>query len=113
VRGHGGGDGLLTLFIRHTSASLTIQENADPDVIRDLEAYFSRLVPENDPIYMQGSRCQGNAGTENFAPAGGRRAGWRTDGDSWDAHAIILYCCRRLACSHARPPSARCKPARL
>lgn len=52
MRGHGPGDGLLTLFIRHTSASLTIQENADPDVIRDLEAYFSRLVPENDPIYI-------------------------------------------------------------
>jgi secondary thiamine-phosphate synthase enzyme len=52
VRGHGDGNGLLTLFIRHTSASLTIQENADPDVIRDLEAYFSRLVPENDPIYV-------------------------------------------------------------
>ena len=52
VLGHGEGDGLLTLFIRHTSASLTIQENADPDVIRDLEAYFSRLVPENDPIYI-------------------------------------------------------------
>ncbi|MDA0206091.1 MAG: secondary thiamine-phosphate synthase enzyme YjbQ [Acidobacteria bacterium] len=52
VRGHGDGDGLLTLFIRHTSASLTVQENADPDVIRDLEAYFSRLVPENDPIYI-------------------------------------------------------------
>ncbi len=43
--------GLLTVYIRHTSASLTIQENADPDVIRDLEAYFSRLVPENDSIY--------------------------------------------------------------
>jgi secondary thiamine-phosphate synthase enzyme len=52
VRGHGDGNGLLTLFIRHTSASLTIQENADPDVIRDLEAYFSRLVPEHDPIYI-------------------------------------------------------------
>jgi secondary thiamine-phosphate synthase enzyme len=52
VRGHGKSDGLLTLFIRHTSASLTIQENADPDVIRDLEAYFSRLVPEHDPIYV-------------------------------------------------------------
>jgi secondary thiamine-phosphate synthase enzyme len=52
VRGHGSGNGLLTLFIRHTSASLTIQENADPDVIRDLEAYFSRLVPENDPLYV-------------------------------------------------------------
>ena len=43
--------GLLTVFIRHTSASLTIQENADPDVIVDLEAFFSRLAPENDPIY--------------------------------------------------------------
>ena len=41
--------GLLTLFIRHTSASLTIQENADPDVMVDLEAFFSRLVPETGP----------------------------------------------------------------
>jgi secondary thiamine-phosphate synthase enzyme len=43
---------LLTLFIRHTSASLTIQENADPDVVRDLEAFFSRLVPEDDSLYV-------------------------------------------------------------
>ena len=43
--------GLLTLFIQHTSASLTIQENADPDVIRDLEAFFSRLAPEGDSLY--------------------------------------------------------------
>jgi len=43
-------DGLLTLFVRHTSASLLIQENADPDVQRDLLAYFARLVPPaNDP----------------------------------------------------------------
>ena len=44
-------DGLLTVFIRHTSASLVIQENADPDVVRDLEAVFSRLAPENDSLY--------------------------------------------------------------
>jgi secondary thiamine-phosphate synthase enzyme len=44
-------EGLLTAFIQHTSASLTIQENADPDVVRDLEKFFSRLVPENDPLY--------------------------------------------------------------
>jgi secondary thiamine-phosphate synthase enzyme len=43
--------GLLTLFIRHTSASLVIQENADPKVCRDLEAFLSRLVPEGDPLY--------------------------------------------------------------
>src|SRR6056297_2166593 len=43
-------NGLLTLFIRHTSASLLIQENADPDVQADLRAYFARLVPKaNDP----------------------------------------------------------------
>ena len=44
------GDGLLTLFIRHTSASLLIQENADPDVRADLERFFARLVPPtSDP----------------------------------------------------------------
>ncbi|MDW6022438.1 secondary thiamine-phosphate synthase enzyme YjbQ [Mesorhizobium sp. BAC0120] len=40
--------GLLTTFVRHTSCSLIIQENADPDVRRDLEAFFSRLVPSAD-----------------------------------------------------------------
>lgn len=44
-------DGLVTVFVRHTSASLVIQENADPDVVRDLEMVFSRLAPENDPEY--------------------------------------------------------------
>lgn len=42
-------DGLLTLFIRHTSASLTIQENADPDVLRDLQDFFARLAPRTAP----------------------------------------------------------------
>ena len=45
-------DGLLTLFIRHTSASLLIQENADPDVQRDLDAFFKRLVPDGDPLFV-------------------------------------------------------------
>ena len=43
--------GLLTLFIQHTSASLVIQENADPDVALDLADFFERLVPENHPRY--------------------------------------------------------------
>ena len=47
----GAGTGLLTVFIRHTSASLIIQENADPDVRRDLEAFFCRLAPEDDTLY--------------------------------------------------------------
>ncbi|WP_170368285.1 secondary thiamine-phosphate synthase enzyme YjbQ [Ruegeria arenilitoris] len=41
-------DGLLTLFVRHTSCSLLIQENADPEVQTDLQAFFSRLVPPSD-----------------------------------------------------------------
>lgn len=49
--GQGGRDGLLTLFVRHTSASLVVQENADPDVQADLERFLSRLVPEADSIY--------------------------------------------------------------
>ncbi len=44
-------DGLLTVFIQHTSASLTIQENADPDVLGDLDAFFRRLVPEDARRY--------------------------------------------------------------
>tara|TARA_R110000772_G_scaffold73216_4_gene159712 strand:+ start:548 stop:967 length:420 start_codon:yes stop_codon:yes gene_type:complete len=43
--------GLLTLFCRHTSASLIIQENADSDVCRDLEAFFARLVKEDPSLY--------------------------------------------------------------
>jgi len=44
-------DGLLTIYIRHTSASLLIQENADPQVTRDLERFFARLVPDGDPLF--------------------------------------------------------------
>jgi secondary thiamine-phosphate synthase enzyme len=43
--------GLLTVFIQHTSASLTIQENADPDVVHDLNAFFNRLAPEDNRLY--------------------------------------------------------------
>ena len=42
---------LLTVFVQHTSASLVIQENADPDVLRDMADYFERIAPENDPRY--------------------------------------------------------------
>ena len=51
VRSTGVLDGLCTVMVQHTSASLTIQENADPSARRDLEAWLSRLVAENDPIY--------------------------------------------------------------
>jgi secondary thiamine-phosphate synthase enzyme len=44
-------EGLCTLFIRHTSASLLIQENADPSARHDLETWLNRLVPEHDPHY--------------------------------------------------------------
>jgi secondary thiamine-phosphate synthase enzyme len=45
------GSGLLTLHLRHTSASLLIQENADPEVRRDLERFFGRLAPDGDPLF--------------------------------------------------------------
>ena len=51
LRGSAVSEGLVTLFIRHTSASLIIQENADPAVQRDLENWLNRLVPELDPLY--------------------------------------------------------------
>ena len=48
-------EGLLTIFVRHTSASLLIQENADPDVQRDLVAFFQRLVPDGDSLFVHTS----------------------------------------------------------
>jgi secondary thiamine-phosphate synthase enzyme len=47
--------GLLTLFVRHTSASLLIQENADPDVRGDLERFFARLAPDGDALFRHRS----------------------------------------------------------
>lgn len=51
VEAGGVADGLVTLFIRHTSASLLIQENADPDVQADLDAFLRRIVPEDSRLY--------------------------------------------------------------
>jgi secondary thiamine-phosphate synthase enzyme len=51
LRASGLREGLCTVFIRHTSASLVIQENADPAARRDLEAFLDRLVPDGDPLY--------------------------------------------------------------
>jgi secondary thiamine-phosphate synthase enzyme len=51
VKSSGRNEGLVTLFVRHTSASLLIQENADPSARGDLERWLNRLVPENDPLY--------------------------------------------------------------
>ena len=47
--------GLVTLHLRHTSASLLIQENADPDVRLDFERFFARLVPDGDPLLKKSS----------------------------------------------------------
>jgi secondary thiamine-phosphate synthase enzyme len=52
VAGQGISTGLLTAFCRHTSASLLIQENADPDVRRDIEAFFERIAPEERGRYV-------------------------------------------------------------
>ncbi|MCC5785661.1 MAG: YjbQ family protein [Phycisphaerales bacterium] len=55
VRDSGVEIGLCTVFIRHTSASLTIQENADPSAKRDLEGWLERHVPEGDPLFTHTS----------------------------------------------------------
>ena len=52
VAASGIADGLCTVFVHHTSASLIINENADRDVQRDLDAFLSRLVPDGDPLYV-------------------------------------------------------------
>jgi secondary thiamine-phosphate synthase enzyme len=52
------GSGLATLHIQHTSASLLIQENADPDVRRDFEKFFERLVPDGDRIFVHTAEGQ-------------------------------------------------------
>lgn len=51
LRGAGAREGLVTVFVKHTSASLLIQENADPDVVHDLEHFFARLAPEDNRLY--------------------------------------------------------------
>lgn len=51
VREAGVAEGLCTVYVRHTSASLVIQENADPSARRDLERWLNRLVPEDDSLY--------------------------------------------------------------
>ena len=57
VREIDAGDGVLLIYLRHTSASLVIQENADPDVRTDLENFFKRLVPDGDPLFLH--TCEG------------------------------------------------------
>lgn len=52
VRGCGIGTGLCHVFVRHTSASLMLCENADPDVRRDLEALMARMIPDGDPLFV-------------------------------------------------------------
>jgi secondary thiamine-phosphate synthase enzyme len=52
VRGSGVARGLCTVFVHHTSASLIINENADADVRRDLDAFMARLVPDGDPLFV-------------------------------------------------------------
>ena len=65
VRESGAQQGLLTLFVQHTSCSLLIQENADPDVRRDLDEFFRRLVPPADDPSMQWVR-HGTEGTDDM-----------------------------------------------
>jgi secondary thiamine-phosphate synthase enzyme len=87
VRASGSGEGLLTLFVQHTSCSLCIQENADPDVRRDLDEFFRRLVPASDDPSMRWVRhttevaanqrsAPGRASTCSSTATGHKRVGW-------------------------------------
>lgn len=55
VESTGVGTGLLTLYVRHTSASLLVSENYDPEVMRDMERFLRRLVPPGDPLFRHDS----------------------------------------------------------
>ena len=70
--------GLLTLFLRHTSASILIQENADPDVLADMENFFANLAPEDNSLYRHIAEGPDEMPAEKpqkkFHP-GGRHAG--------------------------------------
>jgi secondary thiamine-phosphate synthase enzyme len=57
VRGSEVKNGLATIFVRHTSCSLIVMENADPSAREDLHAYFDRLVPEDEPYFVH--TCEG------------------------------------------------------
>ena len=57
AEGQGISTGLLTVYIPHTSSSLVIQENADPDVLHDLNEYFNRVVKDGDPAFLH--TCEG------------------------------------------------------
>ena len=59
-------NGLLTVFLQHTSASLVIQENADPDVALDLADFFERLAPEDDPHYRHTTYRHTAEGSDNM-----------------------------------------------
>jgi secondary thiamine-phosphate synthase enzyme len=61
--------GLLTVFMQHTSASLLVQENADPDVKSDLNAFFSRIAPEDNRLYIHTAE---GADDMRGVPAGAR-----------------------------------------
>jgi secondary thiamine-phosphate synthase enzyme len=84
VRGSGISEGLCTVMIQHTSASLTIQENADPSARKDLEAWMERHVPEGDPHFTHTAegpddmpshiRAALTAATLSIPVAGGRLA---------------------------------------
>jgi secondary thiamine-phosphate synthase enzyme len=81
VAARGIGTGLLTLFCQHTSASLVIQENADPDVALDLADYFERIAPEDDSALPAHDRGLGRyagahpdgADADASCDSGGRR----------------------------------------
>jgi secondary thiamine-phosphate synthase enzyme len=104
----GAGDGLVTLFLRHTSASLTIQENADPDVLRDLLDALDRLAPRDagyrhdveGPDDMPAHITSMLTSTSLSAPAGWCSAPGRpsTSSSTATARTAASWCCTMSGC---------------
>ena len=91
VRESGIEEGLLTLFVQHTSCSLLVQENADPDVRRDLDEFFRRLVPSSDDPSMRWLAHTTEGPDDMPAHQGGVDRGVAVDsGDGWSAGAWDL-----------------------
>ena len=82
VRAAGVAEGLCTVFVRYTSASLVIQENADPAARRDLEAFLGRLVPDGDSLYTHTAEGDDDMPSHVKAALPGPRSRYRCGGAS-------------------------------
>jgi len=102
LEGLGASTGLLTVFVQHTSASLIIQENADPDVVHDLNEFFNRLVEEDNRLYRHTVE-----GPDDMRPTSARRSRWRSSPCRWNGAAWRSAPGKASTCSSIAPAPHR------